>query len=215
MHLQYPSGLWRLAAGMVIVVLAGCTSSGKKAPVEERSTAAKPPATASAPQPAAEAPTKALPGAENSGKPGFYSVKPGDTLVRIALDQGLNWSTWRAGTTWTTRTCWRSGRCCESCRRPLRRLRQRHAPCPTPAASKRGRWTAGLRLRHLPQWQPRPPVRSSPHLQRRSHRLSQQLRRRLLPTARSRHAMPAPSCSGPGRPRARWRPASTKAATRA
>jgi len=31
------------------------------------------------------------PGAENAGKPGYYTVKPGDTLFRIALDNGQNW----------------------------------------------------------------------------------------------------------------------------
>lgn len=30
------------------------------------------------------------PGAENAGKPGYYTVKPGDTLIRIALDHGQN-----------------------------------------------------------------------------------------------------------------------------
>jgi lipoprotein NlpD len=34
---------------------------------------------------------KALPGAENAGKPGFYTVKPGDTLIRVGLDHGQNW----------------------------------------------------------------------------------------------------------------------------
>lgn len=34
---------------------------------------------------------KAMPGAENAGKPGFYTVKPGDTLIRIGLDSGQNW----------------------------------------------------------------------------------------------------------------------------
>ena len=34
---------------------------------------------------------KPLPGAENAGKPGYYSVKPGDTLIRIALENGQNW----------------------------------------------------------------------------------------------------------------------------
>ncbi|MFT6590670.1 MAG: lipoprotein NlpD [Rhodoferax sp.] len=29
-----------------------------------------------------------LPGFENAGKPGYYSVKPGDTLIRIGLEQG-------------------------------------------------------------------------------------------------------------------------------
>lgn len=32
-----------------------------------------------------------LPGAENAGKPGYYTVKPGETLMRIAADNGLNW----------------------------------------------------------------------------------------------------------------------------
>jgi lipoprotein NlpD len=30
-------------------------------------------------------------GAENAGKPGYYTVKQGDTLIRIGLDQGQNW----------------------------------------------------------------------------------------------------------------------------
>ena len=39
---------------------------------------------------APEAP-KPLPGVENAGKPGYYTVKPGDKLIRIALDNGQNW----------------------------------------------------------------------------------------------------------------------------
>ena len=31
------------------------------------------------------------PGAENAGKPGYYTVKPGDTLIRIGLETGQNW----------------------------------------------------------------------------------------------------------------------------
>jgi lipoprotein NlpD len=34
---------------------------------------------------------KVLPGAENAGKPGFYTVKVGDTIARIALEHGYNW----------------------------------------------------------------------------------------------------------------------------
>ncbi len=30
-------------------------------------------------------------GSENAGKPGYYTVKQGDTLIRIGLDQGQNW----------------------------------------------------------------------------------------------------------------------------
>ena len=36
-------------------------------------------------------PEKPLPGAENAGKPGYYTVKPGDTLIRVGLDHGQNW----------------------------------------------------------------------------------------------------------------------------
>ena len=32
-----------------------------------------------------------LPGAENAGKPGYYSVRAGDTLTKIALDHGQSW----------------------------------------------------------------------------------------------------------------------------
>jgi lipoprotein NlpD len=35
--------------------------------------------------------TKPLPGAENLGKPGYYTVRAGDTLIRISLDSGQNW----------------------------------------------------------------------------------------------------------------------------
>jgi lipoprotein NlpD len=41
-------------------------------------------------QPSADA-SKTLPGAENAGKPGYYTVKPGDTMIRIGLESGQNW----------------------------------------------------------------------------------------------------------------------------
>jgi lipoprotein NlpD len=34
---------------------------------------------------------KSLPGAENAGKPGYYMVRPGDTMIRIGLENGQNW----------------------------------------------------------------------------------------------------------------------------
>lgn len=37
------------------------------------------------------APAKPLPGAENAGKPGYYTVRPGDTLIRIGLENGQSW----------------------------------------------------------------------------------------------------------------------------
>jgi len=82
----------RLLVATLVVVLAGCASSGgRKAPVEDRSVAAKPPAVASAPASAPEAAPAPLPGAENAGKPGYYTVKPGDTLLRVSLEHGQNW----------------------------------------------------------------------------------------------------------------------------
>ena len=37
------------------------------------------------------APVRLPPGAENAGKPGYYTVKAGDTLLRISLESGQNW----------------------------------------------------------------------------------------------------------------------------
>ena len=74
----------RLAcAAVMAAALAGCATRTHRAPVEQR--ASTPPAAATA-----EAP-RVLPGAENAGKPGYYTVKPGDTLIRISLDAGQNW----------------------------------------------------------------------------------------------------------------------------
>ena len=82
----------------VTVLAAGCASSTHRAPVEERSAASR--ATTSAPSAAApgsvpvqaaDVPAKPLPGAENAGKPGYYTVKPGDTLIRVGLENGQNW----------------------------------------------------------------------------------------------------------------------------
>lgn len=73
-----------LAAAM----LAGCASPRRApAPVVDRS--AQRPGIAVAPLPG-EAP-RVPPGAENAGKPGYYTVRPGDTLVRIGLETGQNW----------------------------------------------------------------------------------------------------------------------------
>jgi lipoprotein NlpD len=83
---------------MACALAAGCATSLNRAPVEERTPArtgaapAAAPAAVPAPSAAvAEAPVKPLPGVENLGKPGYYAVKPGDTLLRVALDNGQNW----------------------------------------------------------------------------------------------------------------------------
>ncbi len=82
-----------------VVLLAGCATSKNQAPVEYRGGQARPSSGAAAaeavaimPPPAEPGrPERPLPGAENAGKPGYYTVKQGDTLIRIGLDNGQNW----------------------------------------------------------------------------------------------------------------------------
>ncbi len=82
-----------MLAAMMLAALVGCAGPVRKAPVEDRSPVVKPqPAVDTAAAPVVvEAAPKPLPGIENAGKPGYYTVKPGDTLLRISLDQGQNW----------------------------------------------------------------------------------------------------------------------------
>ncbi len=82
-----------LAGVMVTVLMVGCGSRViNHAPVEDRGTSVGKSAPAvSAPVDAQGQPGKPLPGLENAGKPGYYTVKPGDTLIKIGLDTGQNW----------------------------------------------------------------------------------------------------------------------------
>lgn len=75
------------------LALSGCGTRLNKAPVEDRGTSSSAPAPAPAAQPGVVVgtPIKPLPGAENAGKPGYYTVKPGDTLIRIGLESGQSW----------------------------------------------------------------------------------------------------------------------------
>ena len=72
-----------LASGVLcLALLAACGSSPRSpAPVEDRSARPSTQTTGSPP----------LPGAENAGKPGYYTVQRGDTLTRIALEHGQAW----------------------------------------------------------------------------------------------------------------------------
>ena len=84
------------AALCAALLLGGCAGSKHPAPVEDRVLARSTPTIVSPgpgavpAQPAADA-TKPLPGAENAGKPGYYTVKPGDTMIRVGLESGQNW----------------------------------------------------------------------------------------------------------------------------
>jgi lipoprotein NlpD len=80
----------RLAALALAIVVAGCASQ-RRAPVEERATRPSPPPAVAAPTPA---PT---PAPEAEARPQTYTVKRGDTLYKIALDNGLDYrelATW-------------------------------------------------------------------------------------------------------------------------
>lgn len=73
------------ALGAVLVaggLLAGCAQVNK-APVEDRGGWGT--------RSGAQIDPAKLPGAENAGKPGYYTVQPGDTLIRIGLEHGQSW----------------------------------------------------------------------------------------------------------------------------
>ena len=86
------SGRRHLVAGIAIgmmLVLAGCSFlSDTPAPVEDRSTTS---VVMSGSTPAATNSVKSPQGVENLGRPGYYAVRPGDTIMRIGLDTGHNW----------------------------------------------------------------------------------------------------------------------------
>ena len=82
---------WSLWAAVAVIglLLSGCSSvSLNRAPVEDRSNVPKPAVvvTDTAPAPVVKPP----PGAENAGKPGYYTVKPKDTLIAIGLENGAS-----------------------------------------------------------------------------------------------------------------------------
>ncbi len=75
-----------LAATVMLMVGCGSRPLGP-APVEDRGTGTGRPTVMA---PVAPGDVKQPPGFENAGKPGYYTVKPGDTLIRIGLDTGQN-----------------------------------------------------------------------------------------------------------------------------
>ena len=64
------------------VILAGCSTQANRAPVEDRGQSASS---------SSSVDVKSLPGAENAGKPGYYTIKPGDTLIKVGLEHGQSW----------------------------------------------------------------------------------------------------------------------------
>ena len=85
-----------VAIASAALVLVGCNTTPNRAPVEDRMATPKAAVTAAAPTaapttPALAEPAKASPVADAGSRAGYYTVKPGDTLIRIGLDTGQNW----------------------------------------------------------------------------------------------------------------------------
>ena len=82
-------GVRRLAlagACVAVAVLSACSSTSvNRAPVEDRGSSSGKPSAVIDPRTQV---VKQPPGFENAGKAGYYTVKPGDTLMRIALETG-------------------------------------------------------------------------------------------------------------------------------
>ncbi|GAA4355043.1 peptidoglycan DD-metalloendopeptidase family protein [Variovorax defluvii] len=86
------AGVTLLAA----LLIAGCAAKRGPVPVEDRGTMANAPVSAAPAVPGVPPITtdpsgKPLPGIENYGKPGYYAVRPGDTIRRIGTETGQNW----------------------------------------------------------------------------------------------------------------------------
>ena len=85
--LSVRSGAALAVVVVVAVLLGGCSSRVRnRAPVEDRGLVSVQPVPEVTESMTPE--VTLLPGSENAGKPGFYTVKPGDTLIRIGLDHG-------------------------------------------------------------------------------------------------------------------------------
>ncbi len=77
----------RPAWGLLLAaaLLGGCTvTSTTRAPVEDR--------VATSQQMPSRVDPSTLPGFENAGRPGYYTVRPGDTVRRIAAEVGQPWN---------------------------------------------------------------------------------------------------------------------------
>ena len=97
----------RLAQGLTLAVfstvalqLSGCSSPmPSRAPVEDRSTGtpgavttpSKPSTEGSVFAPIDSKPLPNLTNSQNAGKPGYYTVKPGDTVMQISRSTNQNW----------------------------------------------------------------------------------------------------------------------------
>ena len=77
---MFGAGKWGALALVIASALSGCANKARQAPVDERSS-----------QLVRESGAKPVAGVESTGKSGYYTVKPGDTLIRIGMDNGQSW----------------------------------------------------------------------------------------------------------------------------
>lgn len=73
------AGMWGLATLVTALALSGCSSKGRLAPVDERAIGG------------ARSSARVSTATDSSSKQGYYTVKPGDTLIRIGMDSGQSW----------------------------------------------------------------------------------------------------------------------------
>ena len=87
----YPGMRSVLIASFVLILNACSTMRSSPAPVEDKKGVNSQGIWMSVGMAKIGASSASALGAENAGKPGYYTVKQGDTLIRIGLDQGQNW----------------------------------------------------------------------------------------------------------------------------
>jgi lipoprotein NlpD len=82
---------WKTLAGTLMAAALLCACGSKRlssAPVDDRGSV---PSVRAASVQIGGNNVKPQPGQENAGKPGYYTVKSGETLIRIGLESGQNW----------------------------------------------------------------------------------------------------------------------------
>ncbi len=83
---------WVAGVALVLtLVIAGCAAPRGPAPVEDRGTMSSASVASGGSPLTVDANGKPLAGIENYGKPGYYAVRPGDTIRRIGSETGQRW----------------------------------------------------------------------------------------------------------------------------
>jgi lipoprotein NlpD len=90
-NIFYPVMRLVLVASIVLMINACSTMRSSPAPVEDKKGVSSQGVWMSVGVAKIGTSSASALGAENAGKPGYYTVKQGDTLIRIGLDQGQNW----------------------------------------------------------------------------------------------------------------------------